>query len=251
MVCFAKEEAIMKSRVFGAFTFFVLWTSVASSAPSDCTLWNVVNTFESEFSVAKVKPDIEKLNFVKPVRTNTEALDCPSLDPTCQLPSFLVSGDTAIVTQSNEVRPFVCAIFMSPKGVATTAYLDSRKLNFVKEAAKINSPAGYGKWVAASVNATLTVRPGGDGFVIVEGEAYTNGSSPNFGTIGGAAFSFDSRAGYSDIQYSGGEKPSEYVPTTDGCLIRMRLIGPYLLVEDNNRCGGHNVTFSSLYAKTK
>lgn len=34
-----------------------------------------------------------------------------------------------------------------------------------------------------------------------------------------------------------------------GCQVAMRLIGPYLVVLDNNRCGAMNVRFSGLWQK--
>jgi len=35
----------------------------------------------------------------------------------------------------------------------------------------------------------------------------------------------------------------------DDCRVAMRLLGPYLLVRDNDNCGGVNVTFSGLYRR--
>jgi len=43
-------------------------------------------------------------------------------------------------------------------------------------------------------------------------------------------------------------------PDTDGddiCRATLRLVGPYLLVDDNNDCGGANVTFDGVYRKKK
>jgi hypothetical protein len=37
----------------------------------------------------------------------------------------------------------------------------------------------------------------------------------------------------------------------DECHVRMQCIGPWLLVEDNGRCGGSGVTFNGLYRRKK
>ena len=47
---------------------------------------------------------------------------------------------------------------------------------------------------------------------------------------------------------------SEFPPADDAasdvCAAKFELYGRYLLVEDNGRCGGVNVSFSGLYVRT-
>jgi hypothetical protein len=39
-----------------------------------------------------------------------------------------------------------------------------------------------------------------------------------------------------------------YDPASTNCSVRLWLLGPYLMVVDNNDCGGMNVSFTGLYA---
>jgi hypothetical protein len=45
------------------------------------------------------------------------------------------------------------------------------------------------------------------------------------------------------------------LPYTEGddyaCRVRMRLLGPFLVVVDNNNCGGMNVSFTGAYRRKK
>lgn len=44
------------------------------------------------------------------------------------------------------------------------------------------------------------------------------------------------------------ERRKDFDPSLE-CVASLRLVGPYLLVEDNLRCGGMNVTFTGAYRR--
>ena len=62
------------------------------------------------------------------------------------------------------------------------------------------------------------------------------------GTATGPEFAFDA-AEKGTLPVDKGE---------DGdCKVWMRRLGPYLLVDDNNACGGFNVTFRGIYRRKR
>ncbi len=56
-----------------------------------------------------------------------------------------------------------------------------------------------------------------------------------------------------DLAFTMGDKGT--LPFSAGdpgdCRLRLTLLPPYLLSEDNHACGGMNVTFTNLYRRTK
>jgi hypothetical protein len=47
-----------------------------------------------------------------------------------------------------------------------------------------------------------------------------------------------------------GAKPPEEMNSTE-CLVRLWLIGDYLMAEDNRNCGGMNVSFIGVYRRSR
>lgn len=64
-------------------------------------------------------------------------------------------------------------------------------------------------------------------------------SGPNMGSLDMAAPLPDSDT----IKFSSGADEN-------ACKVSLRVLGPYLLAQDNNNCGGFNVTFSGTYRQT-
>jgi hypothetical protein len=100
-----------------------------------------------------------------------------------------------------------------------------------------SSPQPAGRWVGVWQNETakITVQSTNADQLAITGHA-VRGS----GTEG---MDF-----YGDFQLSG--KPVNGVlagPAGDSCEVAIRLLGEYLVVEDNNACGGMGVTFAGMY----
>jgi len=64
-----------------------------------------------------------------------------------------------------------------------------------------------------------------------------SGDQQNDGALEGEATLHDNRVVFA--QGSG----------QDDCRVSMVLVGPYLVVDDNNACGGMNVSFQSVYRR--
>ena len=87
----------------------------------------------------------------------------------------------------------------------------------------------------------MALRPAGPARLRVDGGAYwpsrqsDRPGGPHFGHMSGYATVEGTVAHYSE--------PGD----PQGCQATLRLVGPYLLVADNQRCGGYNVTFTGVY----
>jgi hypothetical protein len=93
-------------------------------------------------------------------------------------------------------------------------------------------------WVAGENDITFTA--GANGQVHAEGmAAYTSETTTNTGE-----FSGDTKPGGEELRF--GNPQAE-----DECLVTVERRGPYLLVSDNLRCGGVNVSFRGLYVRVK
>lgn len=88
--------------------------------------------------------------------------------------------------------------------------------------------------------------------MLVEGEATLGPPSYNFGNLSGPAYvgGVGDVAGYSDRHYSGDKVASAPFEAGDSCRARFRTTGRYLIVDDNEQCGGNRVSFTGIYVKT-
>lgn len=224
--------------------------SGADAASRDCTSNALFDT--EDFPVFRVKQDVKRLHFI--VSPNAAAPECPARADKCRSSAFLVPGDEVLVTWPAE-NGLVCAHYISPEGKLTSGWLD-------KEAMAIQShgPLGFestdahGTWVNGLANATISISPGGPGYILVDGDATRGPPSYNTGSFAGPAYVGEGAhgpvAGYEAEHYRG-ETPAGTPPegAHSSCRIRFRFAGHYLLVDDNQACGGMGVTFSGIYAK--
>jgi hypothetical protein len=87
-------------------------------------------------------------------------------------------------------------------------------------------------------NSLLITRGAKAGTLRVEGEAFRHGVNPENVHTG---------------EVNGEAAPAAGVLSLDDdiCRATFRLVGPYLIVDDNGDCGGANVTFDGVYRKRK
>jgi hypothetical protein len=68
----------------------------------------------------------------------------------------------------------------------------------------------------------------------------------NIGSLDGEAVAESGRLSFG--MGENGALPYDKADAYD-CRVQMRRMGSYLLVKDNNMCGGHNVTFTGIYRR--
>lgn len=206
---------------------------------------------ESRPHVATVAPVGEKrLHFIDDGQDKRK--QCPSLEPACRSQAYLLPGDEVVVTKSNGA--FACAHHVDRRGRQTSGLVHAPSLDFQGwQEPKLNGRAGLGRWKAAG--ASIDIRKGTEDFVILAGDAWLGPPKYRTGAIEGPAFltDNDSIAGYQGDQYRGNRPPVAPDEASEpGCRVRLRLLNRhFLIVDDNDRCGGQGVSFAGLYRKAK
>lgn len=175
--------------------------------------------------------------------------ECPSERPSCRLKSYVVPGDAVLAGGS--VGGFRCVTVRSAKGTVTSGFLPKAVL---VEAPPTTPRLGdwTGEWVRDR-EASITIQARDDA-LSVKGDATYGPLDPErvkLGAINVGGFDavarprgnvLTTRADYD------GSKAAAAV-NADDCLVRLRLFGRYLVVDDNNACGGLHVTFDGVYSR--
>ncbi len=160
---------------------------------------------------------------------------CPN-DPSCRKQAYLVPGDQVVI---NRIRgDFACSWFIPAKGVPTIGWLRANDLDRPAILLDRSETAWTGEWNYAGNSISISPHKLG-GYLNIFGEASWKGAGDNI-HIGELNGRFEHKKGV--IEYSNGN--DEY-----DCKATLRLLGSYLIVNDNFNCGGANVSFSGIYRK--
>lgn len=161
--------------------------------------------------------------------------NCPA-GKNCRKKSYLIAGDEVIV--SRRFDGFACAWFQPKKGAETVGWLPLGKLEFTEPVRNKDQSAWTGTWVF--YDNEIRIAAGQNGVFKITGNAFWKGLGDNvhIGELDGDAVLSGDRLRY------GEEDAGEY-----DCRATMRLAGRFLIVSDNLKCGGVNVTFSGVYRK--
>lgn len=163
---------------------------------------------------------------------------CPG-GPNCRLKSFVVGGDEVLVNRGS--GDYSCVWFASRGGRSTIGWLRTSDLRFDDQLADPSIRAWLGEWKYGDnvIEFTENKLPG---YLNVTGNATWTGANPGNIHVGELDGRYEPKNGV--INYSDGD--DEY-----DCKATLRLIGRYLVVADNLKCGGVNVSFSGVYTKKK
>lgn len=162
---------------------------------------------------------------------------CPDLGEQCRSSpyvtpgSYVIPGD--IVTISKMRAGFGCAFFPNKNG-GNAGWIKLSQLAIFPTDQNPPAQAWTGNWSdGAEEDVQITI--GGDGALLVTGNAFWHGlTSIHIGEIDGALPRFGNRARYSD----------------GFCVANFTLLGDYLLIGDNRKCGGANVSFNGVYRRS-
>ena len=188
-----------------------------------------------------------RVNFIKsPYDDEQKAETCPADNAACRKKSYLVAGDLVLTGQSR--GPFTCVTYQSPQArqpVLTTGWLPGSALTPVAPVPSPKLSDWTGTW--SHPFGTIRISAGESGKVSIDGVMLVPARremrnavlqanvTPENDTI---AFSDD---GSIPFEKAGGDR----------CRVRMQRVAEWLMVEDNNGCGGYGVTFSGLYRRKK
>ncbi|MFZ6708707.1 hypothetical protein [Undibacterium sp. TC9W] len=207
--------------------------SVASAEETKCDSYTFTED-HSKLALVSVKADAEqKLYFYKDEKS------CPEKGDACKTKAYVLTGDELV---SNQRRgDWVCAWYPGAKR-ETVGWVRADSLqNKIShaEAAAAKPEDWLGKWNYYKY-AELNIKKKGkslgyDGNAVWDG----GGGNVHVGDISGTMTPQANKAVLKDSAED------------DGCKLELSLLGPYLVVKDNNVCGGMNVSFRGVYRKTR
>jgi hypothetical protein len=174
---------------------------------------------------------------------------CPAAGAVCRTRAFVVAGDSVLV-QSKD-GSFACATFADRRGRQTSGWLATSAL---APTPPDPNPQWIGRWTSGPEKRIVITRK--KGRLEVSGDATWGASDPERARSGGVnmgEFGASLKPGGGDVAFTLDLK-GETLPYKAGdendCRLRLSRRGPYLLVHDNMRCGGANVTFSGIYRRS-
>lgn len=241
-------------KIFATSLGIALVVSAAAQAQDAdyCSPFQAARQPASSLALRTVKDEVKRLHFINSEPNKT---GCPSLETSCQLPSFVVGGDRLLVSSVN-AKNMACVHYFSKAGKLSSGFVDANGLGATSNSdAKLSSRAGLGAWSNGNTG-LIEIKPGSDDYVVITGEINRGPPSFNSGSLNGPAFLSNKddgkSVGYADDHYDGTMPPTsppDNSAASFSCKARLRLMGDFLIVDDNDNCGGHGVMFTGLYKK--
>ncbi len=236
----------------GAGLLVVAWLAgpgAALAGEGDCVDYGALGPGPGP-SLGTVKAGEARVSFVQGA---SDRKGCPGPDPACREKAFVVPGNTVIL---GGTRPgYVCATYVGKAGAVRSGWLPAGSVDRAPEPPAPGPTDWTGTWTAPEQ--TLVIRPGrAAGTLSVKGDATYGALDPdrvrrgavNMGSVEGTTA--PSGAFLAFTMGDRGTQPFAAGEPGD-CRIRLRLLPPFLLAEDNTSCGGMNVSFTNVYRRTK
>ncbi|SEQ88072.1 hypothetical protein SAMN05216548_108186 [Faunimonas pinastri] len=218
----------------------VLAVALPSAATAACDLEDVL---VDASRTATVKTPDKRVHFVQSGEFKN---GCPALGSLCQLPTFVVPGDTVLTGKTE--GEFTCASYVGAKGATTVGWIPTKALGFM-------SDEFAGHWIGPEKD--ITIQPGEGSKLVVSGSATYGASDPdrvrrgaiNTGEIEGK---IEPISGVLAFGMGDEDETLPYDVADEGiCEVRMLRRGPFLTVRDNGSCGGAGVSFTGIYTRAK
>ncbi len=158
---------------------------------------------------------------------------CPAPKPKCRQKAYVVAGDLLVAYET--VGAYTNVDYVSVKGRSFGGWIESGGLI----AAQVPTSSWLGTWQGTEQSIVITpTRKSGQ--FRAHGTATWGAEDPDRVERGGVHTgsvdaSFTPASGRATLTEGSGEY---------GCVVKLRLLGPYLATADNLNCGGLNVSFS-------
>ena len=177
---------------------------------------------------------------------------CPSADAACTSPGneVAVSEVMGLFTTGD----YACVMYIMPRDPWGMPYRTGFLPLSILTPLAPGEVDWTGSWTLAFPPASITLTPGDDGTVHVEGVA--SNTEKTDGNVARNLYREDlisedvtPRKNALAFEQTEEDIAAPHQGEFEGCPVRMWRAGPYLLVSDNPYCGGPDVSFSGLYAQ--
>lgn len=158
--------------------------------------------------------------------------DCPSYTTKCETKSYLITGDQVVV--SRKYGQWICAWYQPKKGSETVGWIQADKLLMSEPPARPALANWIGLWKYDKKSLDIR-RDGKTGLLKVKGHAIWEGSRDNV-HLGG-------------VEAAARPEGNQLVLVEEECRVTLKLVGDYLVADDNSGCGGVNVRFNGVFRK--
>jgi hypothetical protein len=164
---------------------------------------------------------------------------CPGPAAACRQRAYVVAGDRLLTGRRR--GEYVCAFFAN-RGGGSAGWVERARLGPLPVDAAPPPRAWVGRWADGDDTIALSLEHGA---LVADGNAYWPSAAPplaqfpggpNLGELSGTAKPKANRVVFADAD-------------PQGCSASLTLIGDFLVVDDNQACGGHNVSFSGVYRR--
>lgn len=162
---------------------------------------------------------------------------CPDLGEACRSSSYVtpgsyvIAGDIVVISKMR--AGFGCAFFPNKSG-GNAGWIKLSQLAILPSEQNPSITAWTGDW-SDGAEEDVHIAISDDRELRVTGNAFWRGlSSIHIGEVDGDLLRFGNRARYDE----------------DLCVVDFTLLGDYLLIGDNSKCGGANVSFNGIYRRT-
>ena len=133
-------------------------------------------------------------------------------------------------------------------------WLHRSAISAVQDQRPVQSRDWPGTWRSGPEQEIVIGNPSTSGKLTIKGDASWGASDPERVKRGGVnvgELEGEMAADGAGLSFGmGDDKTLSYEEADDSeCKVQMRRLGPYLLVRDNNNCGGMNVSFTGVYRR--
>ena len=245
----AQDSSPLSNRALGIILLTSIFLSATQvcAADKDCRGYDALKN-KPVVDGGRVTGGDQKTFFVK---GETDDKACPAGTAACQRKAFLVPGNIVLV--SSRTGSFACVTFVNGKGIETTGWMPTAALTMDAPASISPTRDWTGTWVRDE--AKITIKAGSGGALAIHGDATfglhdpqrVRNGSVNVGEVSGSVAATGNRLGFT----MGDDDRTLPIDSGDDSLCRvwMQRAGDYLLVDDNNGCGGMNVSFRGTYVR--
>ncbi|MET0529192.1 MAG: hypothetical protein ABW003_12805 [Microvirga sp.] len=230
----------------------VLWASSSFGEGTDCFSFGYEDPGRSvngPVALGRVNNQSSRVNFLK---TSILKAGCPNMSAACQDKPYLVPGDEVVIIGTK--GDFVCASYAGKHGRITDGWLRRSAISIVQDQPDVSVKDWIGRWQSGPEQRIVIEQVDKAGVLAIKGDATWGASDPERvkrGAVNIGSLEAETKAEGATLSFGMGENgtlPFDQADEAD-CKVRMQRLGPYLLVKDNNNCGGMNVSFTSVYRR--